>query len=73
MNVYVIKRHETDSWNAGPPVFCAVAGSQESALRWIQDEVDHKHDSGHRYMQGKPAQRWVDYGTFSIKETEVFN
>lgn len=68
----VVKRHETDSWNAGPPVFCVVASSEGAAKAWIQDEVDGKHDdSGHRYAQGKDADWWLKYGTFSITPVEV--
>lgn len=66
----VIKAHETESYNAGPGRFCAVAKDEEAAKRWIQDEVDRKHGET-AYMQGKDADWWIEYGAFSLTEVEV--
>lgn len=71
MNVFVIKRHVTETWNAPPPTFLAVAIDEEAAKCWIQDEVDGKHSSSHQYMTGKSADWWIKYGTFSITSVEV--
>lgn len=72
MVVYVVNRYHTDSWNSPPPSMRAIADSFETAKRWIQDEVDGKHkDSNWSYMEGKDADWWLAYGTFSIKEVNV--
>jgi hypothetical protein len=68
--VIVIEQHDVDSMN-GFAVFRALATDVTAAKRWIQDEVDGKHKAGHRYMQGKDADWWIQYGTFSLKETQV--
>lgn len=70
MQVIVIKRHQVDSWN-GVSTFLTVAVDEDAAIRWIQDEVDHKHGSGHTYAEGKSALWWINYGTFSIDRIDV--
>lgn len=67
----VVKRHQTDTYHAGPPVFCVVAVNERAAKQWIQDEVDGKHNSGNRYAQGKDADWWIEYGTFSLTKVDV--
>lgn len=67
MQVIVVERNVTDSWNAPPPVFLAVAKSENAAKKWIQDEVDGHHNTSHSYMQGKDADWWIAQGTFSLK------
>ena len=72
MKVVVIERHVVDSYSGPPPMFCAVAVDEVAAKLWIEDEVDGKHKSGHRYAEGKTADWWIQYGTFSLTPTEVY-
>lgn len=68
----VVKKHQTESWNPGPPLFCVVATDEGAAKRWIQDEVDGKHDpSFSSFAKGKTADWWLAYGTFSITPVEA--
>ena len=67
--LYVIKRHQTDSYNAGPPVFLGVAATPEAAKLWIQNEVDGLHNTSHTYAKGYSVDWWIEYGTFSITPT----
>lgn len=71
MDVVLIKRHVTDSWNPPPPVCVAVAADEDAAKRWIQDEVDGKHESTHSYMKGKDADWWIKYGTFTLTPATI--
>lgn len=68
--VVVILQNETDSMS-GRSWFRAVAANKEAAKQWVQNEVDHKHESGHQYAQGKTADWWIEYGTFSLKTVPV--
>lgn len=68
--VVIIQKHNTDS-HSGRSSFAAVAKDVLSAKQWIQDEVDHKHDNGNRYVQGKDADWWIQYGTFSLNTVVV--
>ena len=63
--VILIQRHDPDSWHSIAH-YAAVAVDIDAAMKWIQDEVDQKHDSGHRYMQGETAEWWLAYGTFTL-------
>jgi hypothetical protein len=71
MNVVVIKRHAIDSWNPPPPTLLAITSDIDVARRWIQEEVDGVHKSGHTYMQGKDADWWLEQGVFSLTSMEV--
>lgn len=70
MTVTLIMRHDTDSYN-GRSSMAAIASDEAAAKRWIQDEVDGKHGPGWTYMQGKDADWWIEYGTFSLVPTIV--
>lgn len=71
MHVIVVKRQNTDSYNAPPPQVVAIAVDDAAAIQWVQDEVDGKHPSGWSYAQGHDASWWIDYGTFALEKTEV--
>lgn len=68
--VWIVKHHQTDTWNAGAPYFCVAAISEEAAKRWIEMETKSS-----QYAQGPSytPEWWISYGTFSITEVEVFN
>jgi hypothetical protein len=70
MDVIVIMKHQPDSMNS-TPTFAAVAAHVPAAMKWIQDEVDEKHNNGHRYAQGKDAAWWINAGYFELKMMPV--
>jgi hypothetical protein len=69
--VIAILHGDPDNWNASAPFLAAVAESEEAAKRWIADETEGRHESGHRYMTGKSPDWWIDYGVFILKPVEV--
>jgi hypothetical protein len=69
--IVVIERCATETWAGPPPVLAAVASDEEAAKRWIQDEVDGKHNSGHSYASGHSAEWWIEYGTFRLSDMEI--
>lgn len=71
MQVIVILQSDPASSQGGSS-FKAVALDREAALRWVQDEVDQKHDTGHQYMQGKNAEWWInEYPVFELRTVDV--
>jgi hypothetical protein len=73
LELVVIKKYDTDSWNSAPAQFMAVALDEEAAKRWIQDEVDGKHrsDGYQEYALGHDADWWIAYGTFRLSTVQV--
>lgn len=70
MNVYIIFKNDADSSNSTSK-FAAVARDIPAAMKWIQDEVDGKHENGNRYAKGKDAQWWINNGWFSLKMVSI--
>ena len=71
--VYVVKRHDTDTWNPGRPVLVAICMTHEGARQWISDETQGLHpESGWSYTKTPDVDWWIDYGAFTIEEVTVF-
>lgn len=68
--VSVVKKHDPNSYNSIPRIV-AICIDENASKRWIQDEVDGRHEDGHSYMTGKDAAWWIKNGYFTIHHVEV--
>ena len=70
MDIIIINYCDTNSWQS-TPTMVAAAVDEDAAMRWVQDEVDGKHNSGVAYAQGTSAQWWIDHRTFRLNSVKL--